>query len=620
MKRAAYLAVFLAFLACYFTTSPDYLSDTTSYANDAILHAQGREAQFWDFGHLLWRPWAYAGHVLFGAWFARSFGDTPQQSVVRFLIDTNFVCSILFLLLLIFLLCKVARPAIAAAVTFAISCSNPFLNYSHSGASYIPALLFSLVVVYLLVEAAERKEHSRWLALLAGASFTIACALWFPFSLTGLGLLLVLFLWPSPGSVPTLEPNSTAIPQANALERARRIRLAGTFLASLAVTLLSVFAAGAAAQGVSSISQLSAWISGSGHGWSQSKTALRAITGVARIVWDFGGDTILLKRWLFRDPYNPVNVRMVLFSMGWKLAVFYLGLAAMLWALFKRSTHRRDLLLIFAGAGLPLLAFAIVLFEPSSPERFMPLLPFAGLALAAVLKNARCHMVASACVAILLVSSVVVNLAQKETVGDTRLAQAKDRMEALNHVVQPGALVFVLTFNDDLSGLPAIRPLDHSLLTSRFKVSDTVEMATRRMLRWRAEFAERTIEQWAGNHEVWISERLLAARPEARWLWVEGDDPRIRWAELPAAFSRLEFDAKVLAGNDGFLRVTQSEDNRRRLATDLAQTGQKQPAAREDLAALSATPARGRLVHQRPVGTTPVTSSSPHIPPAGLTP
>src|ERR1700733_11856408 len=144
MKRAAYLAVFLEFLACYFTTSPDYLSDTTSYANDAVLHAQGREAQFWDFGHLLWRPWAYAGHLLFGAWFARSFGDTPQQAVARFLIDTNFVCSALFLLLLVFLLGKVARPAIAAAVTFAISCSNPFLNYCHSGASYIPALLFSV--------------------------------------------------------------------------------------------------------------------------------------------------------------------------------------------------------------------------------------------------------------------------------------------------------------------------------------------------------------------------------------------------------------------------------------------------------------------------------------------
>jgi hypothetical protein len=277
---------------------------------------------------------------------------------------------------------------------------------------------------------------------------------------------------------------------------------------------------------------------------------------------------------------------MVLFRMGWKLAVFYLGVAAMLWALFKRSTQgrdRRDLLIMFAGAALPLLAFAIVLFEPSSPERFMPLLPFAGIAIAAVLEDARYHLFASACVAILLVSSVVVNLAQKETVGDARLAQAKARMEALNHVVQPGALVFVLTFNDDLSGLPAIRPLDHSLLTSRFKVSDTVEIASLRMLRWRAEFAQRALEQWAGNHEVWISERLLASRPEARWGWVEGDDPRIRWAELPATFSGFEFDTKVLVGNDGFLRVAESENNRRRLGTDFAETGPKQPAAREDL-------------------------------------
>jgi hypothetical protein len=374
--------------------------------------------------------------------------------------------------------------------------------------------------------------------------------------------------------------------------RARRLRLLATFLCSLTVTFVLLFAAGAVTKGISTASQLSAWVLESGHGWSQSNTAMRAITGIARIVWEFGGDTILLKRWLFADPYNPVNIRMVLLSMGWKLAVFYLGLAAMLWALFKPAQaapsqkavsgfllrDRRDLLLIFAGAGLPLLVFAIALFEPSSPERFMPLLPFAGVALAAVLENTRRHIVASVCVAILLVSATVFNLAQKETVGESRLAQTRARMEALNQTVKPGALVFVLTSTDDLFSLPAIRPLDHSLLTSRFKVTDTVELASQRVLRWRAEFAGRTLELWAGNNEVWISERLLASRPEARWLWVEGDDPRIRWSELPAAFSELEFDAKVGAGNDGFLRVTQNEANRGRLATDLADTGMSQPA------------------------------------------
>ena len=568
MKRAAYIIVFLAFLVLYLTTSPDYLSDTTSYANDTVLHAQGRESQFWDFGHLLWRPWALAGLSLLGAWFERSFGDTPQQAAVRFLIGTNFVCSVLFLFLLLFLLNQLARPAIAAAITFAISCSNPFLNYCHSGASYIPALLFSLVAVCLLVEAVGRDEHSRICALLAGASFTVACALWFPFGFTGLGLLLVLYLWPSPSS----EVSPKAIPEANAPERARRLRLTAVFLSSLTVTFFFLFAAGAAAKGIASAAQLSAWISDSGHGWSQSKTAMRAITGVPRIVWDFGGDTILLKRWLFADPYNPANVRMVLFSIGWKLAVFYLGLAAMVWVLFR---ERRDLLLMFAGAGLPLLVFSIVLFEPSSPERFMPFLPFVGIALAGVFENARRHIVAAGCVAVLLVSSVVFNLAQKRNIGDARLAQTRARIEALNQAVQPGALVFVLTFNDDLSGLPGTRPLDPSLVISRFKVSDTLEIANQRMLRWRAEFAERSLAQFAGDHEVWISERLLASRPEGRWLWVEGDDKRIRWPEVPAAFSGLEFDARVLEGNDGFLRVAQNEANRVRLASGFPDAGRK---------------------------------------------
>lgn len=561
MKRATYFIVFAVFLVCYLSTSPDYLGDTTTYANDSVPHAQGLEARFWDFGHLLWRPWGLAGHNLVGTWFARSFGDTPYQAVARFLIATNFVCSALFLLVVLFLLNKVARPAVAALVSIAIVCSNPFLNYCHSGTSYIPALLFSLVAVCLLVEAAERETHSRLFALLAGVSFTVACALWFPFSFTGLGLLLVLYLWPSPNS----EVNPRVIPEGTPRERARRLRLMRTFMSSLAVTSLLLFATGAAAKGITSASELSAWISDSGHGWSQSKTAIRAITGVAHIVWGFGNDTILLKRWLFVDPYNPVNVRMVLFSIGLKLAVFYVALAAMVWVLFK---ERRDLLIMFAGAALPLIFFSIVLFEPSSPERFMPLLPFFGIALAAVLENTRSHIAASACVALLLASSIVFNLAENKNIGDARLAQARARTEAMNHAVQPGALVFVLTFNDDLVNLPAIRPLDSSLLTSRFRVSDTVEIASLRMLRWRAEFAEKTLSQWASNREVWISERLLAPRPDASWRWVEGDDKRIRWPELAAAFSELEFDARTLEGNDGFLRVAPSGANRDRLATD----------------------------------------------------
>src|SRR6266511_5143701 len=176
-RRAAYLIILLCFLACYRMTSPEYIGDTVRYAGDVIGHVRGREAQFWEFGHLLWRPWGYVGYSLFGAWYAQWFGDTPAQAVARFLIQTNFICSIVALLLLLFLLQKIAGAWVSGAVVFAMSCSISFLNYSHSGAPYIPALLFSALTFCLLTTAAEYPRGGRRYALLAGVSFAIACAL-----------------------------------------------------------------------------------------------------------------------------------------------------------------------------------------------------------------------------------------------------------------------------------------------------------------------------------------------------------------------------------------------------------------------------------------------------------
>ncbi len=558
MGKAAYPIILLLFVTCYWATSPDYIGDTTRYAGDVIGHAQGREAQFWEFGHLLWRPWAYAGHLLAGPRHTRQFGDTPTQAVSRFLIHTNFICSAGALMLLLFLLRKITTAGIAAAVVFAMSCAASFLNYSHSGAPYIPALLFSTLALCLLATAAEYRGGGRRYAAAAGLSFATACALWFPYSITGFGMLLVPYLWPSRESAPLKT------------DRPFRHDLAGTFLLSLAGTAFLLFAGGAAAKGIRDANQLVRWILESDNGWSQSLTAMRAVTGVPRFTWNFGGDTVLLKRWLFSDPYNPAHIWTVAFSLGWKLAVFYAGTGAALWALWK---ERRAILLIIAAAGVPLLLFAVAVFEPSSAERFLPVFPFACAAFAAALDRRGGRPVACACIVALLGSSAIFNLAKHaRKSSDGRMMETRRRVQALNSNVKPGALVFLLTFNDDLGRLPAVNPLDDSLVTSRFHMTDMVELASRRIPRWRTEFVERTQAQWASGREVWVSERLLAARPEAGWLWVEGDDRRIRWSELPETLGGFEYDAKIPAGSDGFVRLAQSRGNRERMARIAAGT------------------------------------------------
>ena len=545
-KASAYFIGILAFIAYYFSTSPSYIGDTTRYANDVVQHLQGRGAQFWEFGHLLWRPWGYVGYKLFAPLFTQQFGDTPLQAVSRFLIQTNFVCSWIELALLFFIVRKVASVSVAVIVVCALSFSAAFIDYSHSGAPYLPALVFSTLALYLLIQAAESPGNGEKFALGGGVAFGIACALWMPYSFTGLGMLATLMFWP--GKV--------------------RGRLLWVFLGSLAASVLVLFLGAAAAKGVTSLSQWAKWIREADNGLQQSSNAMRAVTGVPRSLWNLGTDTIYLKRWLFSDPFNPVKIfQMWTFRLALKLGAFYLALAATAWVLWK---ERWPVLVMLLAASVPLLLFAIFLFEPSATERFIPVLAFAFLGFAVVLSAARRHLLAFACVAVLLGSMALYNLTDRwRPSANARIESVTQRIQALNRTVQPGALVFVVTFNDDLYRLPALNPLNRNLNDSRFSVLDAVTLAAARTALWSSDFAERALEQWAKHEEVWVSERCLAPRPESDWQWVEGDDGRVHWRDIPAVFTMLQYDESLADERDGFRRLAQTQENKERLTRQL---------------------------------------------------
>jgi hypothetical protein len=538
--------VVLAFLACDFLTSPDYIGDTTRYVKDALDHAAGKPAPFWEFGHLVWRPWALFGQATLE--YGRE-GDTPAQAATRFLIHTNLVCSIGVLLLLYRVVRRVAGVSATAAAVFGMSCANAFLTYSQSGAPYVPALLFSTASVLLLVKGSEQPSVGIRYGIAAGVSFAVACALWFPFSLVGLGLLLIPYSWPS----------------ANPGFSHERRPVAASFLLALGAATVLLFASGAVAERIGTIDEFRIWVRESDNGWSQSLNAVRAITGFPRVVWNFSEDTVLLKRWVFSDPYNPVPSAAPIAGLGAKLALFYLGLIATFWVLWKEN---RRILLLCGAVGIPLLFFAVVVFEPSSPERFLPGLPFAALAVAVVIDRIAAHRAAATCVLLLLGASTVINLATSGTTTlESRVVTTARRIEALDTAVKPGSLVYLVTMNDDLYRLPNVHPLDDRLTAKAFWCLDAIEIASTRLLHWRSEFNAWTQQQWAAGKDVWLSERLLAERPEADWLWVEGDSPVITWRELPATFTQFEFDATVMPGNDGFVRLARTPGNEERLRT-----------------------------------------------------
>lgn len=78
--------------------------------------------------------------------------------------------------------------------------------------------------------------------------------------------------------------------------------------------------------------------------------------------------------------------------------------------------------------------------------------------------------------------------------------------------------------------------------------------------RWRSLFAERARAVWDEGGEVWVTTRLLAARPQPGWDWVEGGDPRVSWRDLHVFYAALEWGERA-GGEDGFLHLPRSRGN-----------------------------------------------------------
>ena len=99
------------------------------------------------------------------------------------------------------------------------------------------------------------------------------------------------------------------------------------------------------------------------------KHRIRAISGCPRLLIDLGRDGIYLKRFTFKDPYNPVSAAAILRLTLWKIGIFYIFVAALAWLAWS-SVRARPVLALAVLAVVPLLLFAVLIFEPSSPKDF----------------------------------------------------------------------------------------------------------------------------------------------------------------------------------------------------------------------------------------------------------
>ena len=544
------LLVVLLYITAIVVTNAHFMADSGGYVVSILSFAAVEEyvtenptvrdfrAQnsFWDFGHLLWRPLGLLAFKVFRPLSSLAVGPDPALNVYFLLMSLNFVAGLVSVIVLYLLLQTLTeRPWLAVFVTAGFILSNGFLNFTQTASSYIAGLCFVIVALYLLVK--DKGDLRPRTAILAGLACAAAITLWIPYLLVLPGTIaapVILFGW------------------NRALKRS--LVYAGvSFVAATAVAFLAVMLS----IGVHTPADLRDWIAASSHGVHISGLA-RMVLGFARSFIHLGNDGILFKRFLLHDPLNPVTALDLARLSLWKLALFYLTIAALAISLLVASSRRMFALLVLTAG--PLLLFAIK-FDGGAVERYLPVYPVFFAALAWSLNSVRVPRALKILPVLFLVLTMVVNTSvMARVVLDKQNQRTRERLQAIVPQLQPNNSLVTTHLQDELYNFQASFPFEPLNRHRTYRVYSAVWINSDQAGRWRQEFADHALKTWSENGNVWVSTRLLSTKPAASWNWVEGDDPRVRWDDLHGFFAQLQ-TCGTATGGDGFVKLSQSEAN-----------------------------------------------------------
>lgn len=286
---------------------------------------------------------------------------------------------------------------------------------------------------------------------------------------------------------------------------------------------------------------------------------MRAVSGCPRLLIELGSTGTLLKRFTFKDPYNPVSAALVRLVL-WRIVVFYMFAAsAVLLAL--RSPRGRPFLWLLALAGLPMLYFAIFLFEPSSPERFLPVLPFLLLTISASWDAAGKFANALRSVIVLFACLLpIINWPSFAGRFSTEGGRAHAQLDEFRRNARPNDILATVLLQEPVNALVNQDLFDPINRPAPARTFWMVNVADARAARWREDFASLVRQTWHEGNSVWIVKSALVEHPDPRSAWVEGDNPTVHWAEIPAFLRTLSYDAET-PGSGGFARIRRSLEN-----------------------------------------------------------
>jgi len=543
----SFLPALALYAVCLALTQPPYFGDTLFYAEDVLQFRSGhwsmRFNPLWEFGHVLWRPIGALLAPLALAWVPDSIAWTPTLKITVGLIILSQIFGALTVVLFYDLIREfVSSLWIRMILIGAFIWMNPFLAYSQAGVPYVAALFFLTLAVWLQFKYVPSTK----LAVGISVALGMAVLLWFPFVLV----------------VPAAALLGTFFYEGIFPQRKESWLHPVTVGVLTCLLVAAGIGAGGWLAGARSSADFLAWYEDAKHGWSQNRQWLRAVSGITRLFFELGNDGLYIKRFVLKDPYSPPLSLLDLFRFSlWKIAAGYVFLGGIV-VLAAFSRRARPALIGLTLAAGPLLFFSLFLFEPGSPERFMPILPFLFLALAAGWDAAgRVAPILKASTLVVLCLIPIANAPLFMGGLSSELRTAADRLADYRQHAQSQDLLITVTFNDPLTRLIDRRPLHPANRPSQIPTYGVIEVAANTAPRWRERFADETFRQWKQNKQVWISKSLLRDRPEPYVNWVEGDSPSAHWRDFYEFMTRLSYDRET-ARSDGFVRLAPSPANR----------------------------------------------------------
>jgi len=540
-------AAAVAYVLATFLTDPVFVADTPDMAVSAVARVLGQNCTFLEPGHLLWRPTGYVLLELLGTAKAGGEMDGLLRSSQIQLGWTAWVAGLIAIVsCAVWLQRRVGSVAATAFGTSVILVSKAFLNYSQVGSSYLPALACLMVALLVL----SNDDSPSYASIAAGALLGASVLLWGAFAVA----------LPAAIACPILFGSAVR----RGMVRSGLAVLGGALTAVVAAAWVTAFLE------FDSLAELGGWAATADHGISTGGFP-RAVLGFARSYLETGDYGRLVKRYLLGNTADPVSARELFGFPLIGILGFYGGI---LLAIVVARRHRLAArsLTFFAINAIPVAAFAIA-WQGGDLERYLPLVP--GVALLTAVAFAAASRWPRVILVMWLVMILVPNAL---TLGRSAVAADRERMRATMRDVETAGRPRLLIFShwqDERVQFSRNYPSDAKPLPVRFY--DLLSPGTSSVEGWRGRAAARIRSAWDAGTEVFVSERLLSPSPRREWSWVDGDDPRVSWADLHRYFTALSYGQVIGLQGDGFLPLPPTPSNRAVLEAHRTASGTSAP-------------------------------------------